>query len=179
MSRIGKLPIKLPTGVDINLGIENKINIKSKLGEMSHTYPTCLDVVEENNNISVKRNDNTRESAKMQGLFRSLISNSVMGLDKKFEKILELQGVGYRAQVAGQSITLNLGFSHPVILEIPENVDVLVKANTTISIMGFDKEKVGLFASQIRDRRPPEPYKGKGVKYKDEIILRKAGKSGK
>jgi large subunit ribosomal protein L6 len=115
----------------------------------------------------------------MQGLFRSLISNSVVGLHSKFERILTLQGVGYRAQVSGKSITLSLGYSHPVVLEIPNDLEVTVEANTTIKVKGFNKETVGLFASQIRSHRPPEPYKGKGVRYSDEVVLRKVGKSGK
>jgi len=179
MSRIGKLPIKLPDTVNINFINKNEINIKSKLGEMNYIYPDCLDVVSDNGQIVVKRKDQSRESSKMQGLFRSLISNSVVGLDQKFEKVLELQGVGYRAQVSGNSINLNLGYSHPVILQIPKDLTVLVETNTVIKISGFNKETVGLFASQIRDIRPPEPYKGKGVRYRDEVILRKAGKSGK
>ena len=178
MSRIGKLPIELPSGVEINL-INNEINISSKLGKMSHTLPDCLSVVEEDKYLLVKRNDDSRESGAMQGLFRSLISNSVVGLHSKFEKILTLQGVGYRAQVSGKSITLSLGYSHPVVLEIPNDIEVAVEANTTIKVKGFNKETVGLFASQIRSHRPPEPYKGKGVRYIDEVVLRKVGKSGK
>jgi len=179
MSRIGKLPILLPKGVEISLSTKNEITIKSKLGELIHKYPICLEVIKKEEYILVNRTDGSRESSRMQGLFRSLISNAVVGLDVKFNKILELQGVGYRAQVKDNSLVLSLGYSHPINMDIPKDLEVLVSANTNITITGIDKEKVGLFASQIRDSRPPEPYKGKGVRYKDEIILRKAGKSGK
>jgi large subunit ribosomal protein L6 len=178
MSRIGKLPIPIPNNVQVQLE-DDTIKVKGPKGELTHVIPAEIGVVVENNVIIVSKNTTSRKTNEKYGLTRSLINNLVIGVSNEFEKKLQLVGVGYRAQADQKALTLSLGFSHPVIFDIPENIKVKVEANTNISITGVEKEKVGLFAAKIRAKRPPEPYKGKGVRYVDEIVLRKAGKSGK
>lgn len=178
MSRIGKLPIDIPEGVAVKIDT-SLISISGPFGSLERTLPAQLSVKLDNHKLFVLTNENSRKARALHGLFRTLINNMVTGVNKKFEFDLQLKGVGYRCQSSKEKVTLSLGFSHPIELLIPEGVEVQVDANTNIKILGPDKEKVGFFASQIRSYRPPEPYNGKGVLYKDEIILRKAGKSGK
>ena len=175
MSRIGKLPIKLPAGVDINL-IGADITVKGKFGTLENTIPDVLEIGQNDGTLVVTVKNETREARALHGLYRTLVNNMVIGVSEQFQKSLKLVGVGYRAAVQGKTLVLNLGYSHPVNIDIPENITVEVVQNTTINIKACDKEQLGLFASKVRAWRPPEPYKGKGILYQGEQILRKAGK---
>ena len=178
MSRIGKLPITIPDSVDINY-TESKITVKGKFGTLENQIPESIVILENNGQLSVQIKEQKKDSKAMHGLYRTLINNMVLGVSQQFDLTLILKGVGYRAAVQGKEIVLNLGYSHPVKLEIPSNITVEVVQNTTINLKSCDKEALGLFAANIRSWRLPEPYKGKGILYKDEQIIRKAGKSGK
>ena len=178
MSRIGKLPIQIPNDVDINY-TNSEITVKGKFGNLGIKIPDSIEIMQNEDTINVSLKENTRSTRALHGLYRSLINNMILGVSKQFELTLILKGVGYRAAVQGNEISLNLGYSHPVKIEIPKTVTVEVVQNTTINIKSCDKELLGLFAANIRSWRRPEPYKGKGILYKNEEILRKAGKSGK
>jgi|TARA_B100000768_G_scaffold178748_1_gene195053 large subunit ribosomal protein L6 len=178
MSRIGKLPIKLPDGVEINYNTPN-LSVKGKFGELQQVIPDSIAIEQTDGNLIVSPKVKTRTSQALHGLYRSLINNMVTGVSEQFKITLLLQGVGYRAAIQGKKIILNLGYSHQVELEIPTGIAINVVKNTTIVLEGCDKEQLGLFASKIRAWRPPEPYKGKGIRYENEIVRRKAGKSGK
>ena len=179
MSRIGKQLIKIPTGVNIDL-TEKSIKVKGPKGEISRDIPSCLTIVRnEDNTLQISRDSDSITSREMHGLFRSLVSNMVIGSSQGFTKVLELKGVGYKASMGGKALTLSLGFSHPIKIEAPEGIKISVENNTIITISGVNKEKVGLIAQQIRAKRPPEPYKGKGVLYQGEVVQRKVGKSSK
>ena len=178
MSRIGKLPIIIPANVDVNWNGE-VIVVKGKFGTLETTIPQTIDIQHNENTLTVSLKNETRSLRSMHGLYRTLINNMVIGVSEQFELTLILKGVGYRAAVQGKEIVLNLGYSHPVNIDIPETVSVEVVQNTTINLKSCDKELLGLFASNIRSWRQPEPYKGKGILYKNEQILRKAGKAGK
>lgn len=178
MSRIGKLPIKVPAGVDVNYKQPN-LTIKGKFGELNQTIPDSILLNEIDGTLVVTPKVKTRNSQALHGLYRSLINNMVVGVSEQFKITLLLQGVGYRGVVQGTKIVLNLGYSHQVELEIPKTISVKVIKNTTLELEGCNKEELGLFASKIRAWRPPEPYKGKGIRYENEIVKRKAGKSGK
>jgi large subunit ribosomal protein L6 len=178
MSRIGKLPIKIPTAVDVT-NDTSVLKVKGKFGTLERSIPEIIGIEETDGNLIVSLKKTTRTNRALHGLYRTLINNMVIGVSEQFLITLTLQGVGYRASVQGKSLILNLGFSHPVDIEIPEGISVEVVQNTTINIKACDKEQLGLFAAKVRSWRPPEPYKGKGILYKDEKILRKAGKSGK
>lgn len=178
MSRIGKLPITIPENVDINYS-ESEITVKGKFGTLQTKIPNVIHIVQDNNTLNVNLKTETRSVRALHGLYRTLINNMIIGVSEQFELTLILKGVGYRAIVQGNQIILNLGYSHPVTMEIPNNVSVEVVQNTTINLKSCDKELLGLFASKIRAWRQPEPYKGKGILYKNEQIIRKAGKSGK
>jgi len=178
MSRIGKLPIKVPAGVDVNYKQPN-LTIKGKFGELNQTIPDSILLNEIDGTLIVTPKVKTRNSQALHGLYRSLINNMVVGVSEQFKITLLLQGVGYRGAVQGTKIVLNLGYSHQVELEIPKTISVKVIKNTTLELEGCNKEELGLFASKIRAWRPPEPYKGKGIRYENEIVKRKAGKSGK
>ena len=178
MSRIGKIPIKIPKNVDIIFN-KSQLTIKGTFGTLQKTIPEILEIQQNNNYLSVSRKTQTRVGRALHGLYRTLINNMIIGVSEQFKMTLILKGVGYRAFVQNQSIILNLGYSHPVKLLIPEGISVEVVQNTIINLTGYDKENLGLFASNIRSCRPPEPYKGKGILYEGEIIKRKAGKSGK
>jgi len=178
MSRIGKLPIKVPANVDVNLN-ELDIVVKGKFGTLQNTIPEVLQVEQNEDKLIVTVKNETRTNRALHGLYRTLINNMVIGVSEQFQLTLNLQGVGYRAAVQSDSIVLNLGYSHPVKMTIPDGIAVEVVQNTTINLKACDKEALGLFASNIRSWRPPEPYKGKGILYKGEIVKRKAGKSGK
>jgi len=178
MSRIGKLPIDIPENVDVNY-TKSKIRVKGEFGTLQTTIPDTIEIRQENQLLNVAIKENTRNLKALHGLYRTLVNNMVIGVSKQFQVTLLLKGVGYRAVVQGNKIILNLGYSHPVQLDIPENISVDVIQNTTIHLKSCDKELLGLFASNIRAWRQPEPYKGKGILYQNEQILRKAGKSGK
>jgi len=178
MSRIGRLGIPIPNDVDINY--ENfQITVKGKFGILQTDIPKALEVIENDKILTIEVKENIKNVKALHGLYRTLINNMVIGVSKQFEIILTLNGVGYRASVTGNELILNLGYSHPVQISIPETITVEVIKNTTISLKSCDKELLGLFAANIRSWRRPEPYKGKGILYKNEQILRKAGKSGK
>ena len=178
MSRIGKLPIKIPTNVDVSC-TGAQIIIKGKFGTLQNTIPNVIGIKQNNGNLIVTVKNQTRPTRALHGLYRTLIYNMVVGVSERFKVTLLLQGVGYRAIVQEKFIVLNLGYSHPVKIPIPEGISVEVVQNTTINLKGCNKEHLGLFASKIRSWRSPEPYKGKGILYKGEVINRKAGKSGK
>ena len=178
MSRIGKLPVNVPKNVNVEL-TGQEIKVKGPHGELLHTIPSEIEVSVNEDQIVVNKKIETRIARQKYGLTRALINNMVIGVSEKFERRLQMIGVGYRSAVSGNSLTLNVGFSHPVVFEAPKDIEIKVEANTNIIISGPDKEKVGLLASQIRAVRPPEPYKGKGIRYSDEYVMRKAGKSGK
>jgi len=178
MSRIGKLPITIPENVDINCN-ESEITVKGKFGVLQTKIPDIITITQNDGILKVGLKEETKSVRSLHGLYRTLINNMVIGVSTQFDLTLVLKGVGYRAAVQGNEIVLNLGYSHPVEMEIPKDISVQVVQNTTINLKSCDKELLGLFASNIRSWRKPEPYKGKGILYKDEQILRKAGKSGK
>jgi large subunit ribosomal protein L6 len=178
MSRIGKLPIKIPAGVNVtNNGLH--IIVKGKFGTLQNQLPDSLSIQQTDSNLIVTLQNYTREGRALHGLYRTLINNMLIGVSEQFQINLSLKGVGYRATVQGKSIILNLGYSHPVQMEIPEGISVEVLKNVDINIKSCDKEQLGLFAAKVRSWRTPEPYKGKGIIYEGEIVKRKAGKSGK
>nr|YP_009093243.1 ribosomal protein L6 [Roundia cardiophora]AIR75916.1 ribosomal protein L6 [Roundia cardiophora] len=178
MSRIGKLPIKIPANVNVT-NDDSTLVVKGQFGTLEQPIPKILGVEQIDGNLIVSLKDETRTNRSLHGLYRTLINNMVIGVSEQFSLTLILQGVGYRANVQGTTLVLNLGFSHPVNINVPETILVEVVQNTTINIKACDKEQLGLFAAEIRSWRPPEPYKGKGILYSGEQILRKAGKSGK
>ena len=180
MSRIGKLPIKIPPLTETLFNDNTSIlEITGKYGKLQIKIPQVLTINEKKNVLLVNLKSITRNNRALQGLYRTLINNMYIGVSNQFSKTLNLQGVGYRALVKGKSLILNLGFSHPVEIPIPDYISIEVIQNTTINIKSSDKQLLGMFADKVRSWRPPEPYKGKGILYKDEQILRKAGKSGK
>lgn len=178
MSRIGKRPIPIPQKVTVTLdGLT--VVVKGPKGELTRTLPSGVILSQEGDTIVVKRRDESRLARERHGLCRTLIANMVDGVSQGFQKRLEIQGVGYRAQVQGRSLNLSLGYSHPVQFEPPEGIQFAVEGNTNVTVSGIDKEIVGDIAARIRAARPPEPYKGKGVRYAGEQVRRKAGKAGK
>jgi large subunit ribosomal protein L6 len=178
MSRIGKLPIIVPKDVDINYdGL--KITVKGKFGTLQTNIPEVIAVEQTEGIINISLKNEKRSFKALHGLFRTIINNMVIGVSEQFQLTLVLKGVGYRALVQADEIILSLGYSHPVKLKIPETISVEVIQNVTINLKSCDKELLGLFAANIRSWRKPEPYKGKGILYNNEQILRKAGKSGK
>ncbi len=178
MSRIGKLPIKIPANVEITWDKSDLI-VKGKFGILQNTIPEVIQINQTNDTLVVNLIENARINTALYGLYRTLINNMIIGVSEQFKITLNLKGIGYRASVQGQDLILNLGYSHPVKISIPLNISVDIIQNTIINLKSCDKEKLGLFASQIRSWRLPEPYKGKGIIYEGEIIKRKAGKSGK
>ena len=178
MSRIGKLPITIPNGVEVNYS-ETKVSVKGKFGTLETKIPETILIQQDDKILTIKLKNEIRSLRSIHGLYRTLINNMIVGVSEQFELTLILKGVGYRAAVQGKEIVLNLGYSHPVNIEIPEFISVEVVQNTTINLKSCDKELLGLFAANIRTWRRPEPYKGKGILYKNEQILRKAGKAGK
>ncbi|MGI6049237.1 MAG: 50S ribosomal protein L6 [Acetivibrionales bacterium] len=177
MSRIGKMPIEIPAGVDVKLD-GNNISVKGPLGNLISSFHPNMIVEKEGNIISVKRPNDEKQNRSLHGLTRSLISNMVTGVSKGFEKQLEIVGVGFRAQKQGKKLILTIGYSHPVEFEEPKGITIEAPSANTIIVKGADKQLVGEVAAQIRKMRPPEPYKGKGIKYSDEVIIRKEGKAG-
>lgn len=179
MSRIGRLPIAIPAGVEVNVAEGNVVTVKGPKGTLERTVPVEMDVKVENNEVVVTRPSDLKKMKSLHGLTRTLINNMVIGVTQGYEKVLEINGVGYRASKQGKTISFNLGFSHPVEMTDPEGIESVMEGQNKIIIRGIDKEKVGQYAAEIRDLRRPEPYKGKGIKYADEVIRRKVGKTGK
>lgn len=178
MSRIGKRPITIPAKVQVTID-GSHIAVKGPKGELSRSLPAAVNVQQEGETLLVNRQDESRTSRQLHGLSRTLVANMVEGVSEGFQRRLEIQGVGYRAQVQGRNLTLNVGYSHPVQIEPPEGVELVVENNTNVIVSGFNKELVGNTAAKIRSVRPPEPYKGKGIRYAGEVVRRKAGKAGK
>lgn len=178
MSRIGRMPIAIPGGVTVDIAENNHVTVKGAKGTLERTLPAGLIIEKDGETIVVKRPDETKKMKSLHGLSRTLIYNMVVGVTEGYKKVLEVNGVGYRAQKQGKVLTLNLGYSHPVEMEDPEGLETVVEGNK-ITVSGIDKEKVGQYAAEIREKRKPEPYKGKGIKYETEHIRRKAGKTGK
>ena len=178
MSRIGKLPIVIPDKVTVRIDGQH-ITVKGSKGSLEQTLPTKIAIEQEDGKIRFIREDDSRTARERHGLCRTLVANMVQGVSQGFEKRLEIQGVGYRAQAQGRKLTLNVGYSKPVEMAIPEGLKVAVENNTLVIVNGIDKEMVGNMAAKIRAVRPPEPYKGKGIRYQDEFVRRKAGKAGK
>lgn len=178
MSRIGKRSISIPGKVTVTINGQS-IAVKGPKGELSRVLPDGVAVTQEGDTLVVARKDESRMARERHGLCRTLVANMVEGVSQGFQKRLEIQGVGYRAQVQGRTLTLNMGYSHPVQIEPPEGIQFTVENNTNVMISGIDKEIVGNTAAKIRAVRPPEPYKGKGIRYAGELVRRKAGKAGK
>ena len=179
MSRIGRMPIAIPAGVTVTIAENNVVSVKGPKGELVRELPVEMEIKEEEGKIIVTRPNDLKRMKSLHGLTRTLISNMVTGVTAGYEKKLEINGVGYRASKAGKKLTLNLGYSHPVEMEDPEGIETVMEGQNIIFVRGIDKEKVGQFAAEIRSKREPEPYKGKGIKYADEVIRRKVGKTGK
>ena len=178
MSRIGKLPIIIPTNVNI-VHDKIKITVKGKFGTIEKKIPELIKIEENNNSLIISPKTQTRVNRSLHGLYRTLINNMIIGVSEQFKTVLILKGVGYRASVQNQTLILNLGYSHPIEIQIPNDTSVEISQNTVLNLSGIDKQQLGLFASKIRSWRPPEPYKGKGIFYEGETIKVKAGKSGK
>jgi large subunit ribosomal protein L6 len=174
------MPVEIPAGVEIKLDeAENTVTVKGPKGTLTRTFSSAMTLKQENGHIVITRPNDNKEIKALHGLTRALLHNMVVGVTTGFEKVLEINGVGYRAAKQGKVLNLTLGYSHPVNMEDPEGIETEVQNQTTIIVRGIDKEKVGQHAANIRFKRPPEPYKGKGIKYKDETIRRKVGKTGK
>ena len=178
MSRIGRLPIDIPAGVEVKIEEGNKVTVKGPKGTLEKCLPVEMTIKVEDNQVVVTRPNDLKKMKSLHGLTRSLIANMITGVSEGYEKKLEINGVGYRAQKKGKEITINLGFSHPVVMTDPEGIETVMEGQNVIIVKGIDKEKVGQYAAEIRELRKPEPYKGKGIKYADEVIRRKVGKTG-
>lgn len=178
MSRIGKKIIEVPEGIDVNID-GSHISVKGPKGSLQKTFRSEFEIKKENGTILVTHSSINRDADALHGLTRTLISNMIEGVSKGFEKTLEINGVGYKALLQGRNLLLNLGFSHQVNYALPEGVDAVIEKQTVVTLKGIDKELIGLVASNLRSLREPEPYKGKGIKYKEERIIKKEGKTGK
>ena len=179
MSRIGRMPIAIPAGVTVTIAEKNVVSVKGPKGELVRELPVEMEIKEEEGKIIVTRPNDLKRMKSLHGLTRTLIANMITGVTAGYEKKLEINGVGYRAAKAGKKLTLSLGYSHPVEMEDPEGIETVMEGQNIIFVRGIDKEKVGQFAAEIRSKREPEPYKGKGIKSADEVIRRKVGKTGK
>ncbi len=180
MSRIGLKPIVIPAGVDFSVDDDNTVTVKGPNGTLTQSVNKDIKIDVDGSEVKFSRPSDDKEHRSLHGLYRALVANMVTGVTTGFSKKLEINGVGYRVQLeGGNKLNLTLGFSHPVIMEAPEGIKLECPTQTTIVISGADKQKVGQFAAQVREKRPPEPYKGKGIKYADEHIRRKEGKAGK
>lgn len=179
MSRIGLMPVVVPDGVDVKIKGSN-VQVKGPKGELQHTFPAAMEIKLDKGEVTVKRPSDEPNHRALHGMTRALINNMVVGVSSGFSKVLEVNGVGYRARLEGKNLILNVGFSHPVEVVPPEGIEFEVDDRTRqITVRGYDKQVVGHITADIRKVRPPEPYKGKGIKYLDERIRRKAGKAGK
>ena len=179
MSRVGKMPIAIPAGVTVTVTPENVVTVKGPKGELVKAMHKDINIAVEDAQVVVTRPSDVKEHRALHGLTRALLNNMVVGVSQGFSKTLELNGVGYRAQLPGKKLVMNLGYSHPVEVEAVDGVDFKLDGTTKVIVEGIDKEKVGAVAANIRSWRKPEPYKGKGIKYSDEVIRRKEGKTGK
>lgn len=179
MSRIGRLPIPVPADVTVTIAEGNVVTVKGPKGTLTESLPSEMDIKLEDGHVVVSRPNDLKRMKSLHGLTRTLIANMVTGVTKGYEKVLEINGVGYRAQKQGKKLVLTLGYSHPVEMEDPEGIETVLDGQNKITVKGIDKQKVGQWAAEIRDKRRPEPYKGKGIKYADETIRRKEGKTGK
>ena len=179
MSRIGRMPIAVPAGVTVDIAENNKVTVKGPKGELVRVLPEAMDIKKDGDEIIVSRPNDLKKNRALHGLTRTLINNMVVGVTDGYEKKLEVNGVGYRAQKQGKKLVLSLGYSHPVEMEDPEGIETVLDGQNLIIVKGIDKEKVGQYAAEIRSKRAPEPYKGKGIKYDYEVIRRKVGKTGK
>ena len=178
MSRIGRMPIAVPAGVTVDIAENNHVTVKGPKGTLERTLPSEMDIKLEGDEVIVTRPNDLKKMKSLHGLTRTLIHNMVVGVSEGYTKELEVNGVGYKAAKQGKKLVLSLGYSHPVEMEDPDGIETKVDGNKII-VSGISKEKVGQFAAEIRDKRRPEPYKGKGIKYVDEVIRRKVGKTGK
>ena len=179
MSRIGRMPIAIPAGVTVDIAENNKVTITGPKGTLERVLPAEMEIKLDGTTVTVSRPNDLKKMKSLHGLTRTLIHNMVVGVTEGYEKKLEVNGVGYRAQKNGKTLVLSLGYSHPVEMTDPEGIEVAVDGQNLIIVKGIDKEKVGQYAAEIRSKREPEPYKGKGIKYVDEVIRRKVGKTGK
>ncbi|MBR0397687.1 MAG: 50S ribosomal protein L6 [Eubacterium sp.] len=177
MSRVGRMPVAVPDGVTVDIKAGNDVTVKGPLGTLQRVLPEEMEIKMEDGQIIVNRPNDLKRMKSLHGLTRSLIANMVEGVSKGYQKVLEINGVGYRAAKSGKKLTLNLGYSHPIEMDDPEGLETIVEGNK-ITVKGISKEKVGQYAAEIREKRAPEPYKGKGIKYSDEVIKRKVGKTG-
>ena len=179
MSRIGRMPIAIPSGVTVEVAENNKVTVKGPKGTLERVLPEAMDIKVDGEEVVVSRPNDLKKNKALHGLTRTLIYNMVIGVTEGYEKKLEVNGVGYRAQKQGKKLVLSLGYSHPVEMEDPEGIETVLDGQNIIIVKGIDKEKVGQYAAEIRSQREPEPYKGKGIKYDTEVIRRKVGKTGK
>ena len=178
MSRIGRMPVAIPAGVTVDIAEGNKVTVKGAKGTLVRELPVEMEIKIEDGHVVVTRPNDLKKMKSLHGLTITLIHNMVVGVSEGYEKVLEVNGVGYRAQKQGKKLVLSLGYSHPVEMEDPEGLETTVDGNKIV-VKGISKEKVGQYAAEIREKRAPEPYKGKGIKYADEVIRRKVGKTGK
>ena len=179
MSRIGRMPIAIPSGVTVEVAENNKVTVKGPKGTLERVLPEAMDIKVDGEEVVVSRPNDLKKNKALHGLTRTLIYNMVVGVTEGYEKKLEVNGVGYRAQKQGKKLVLSLGYSHPVEMEDPEGIETVLDGQNIIIVKGIDKEKVGQYAAEIRSKREPEPYTGKGIKYDTEVIRRKVGKTGK
>lgn len=179
MSRIGRMPIAIPAGVTVDIAENNKVTVKGPKGTLERVLPIEMTITKEGEELVVTRPSDLKKMKSLHGLTRTLLANMITGVTSGYEKVLIINGVGYRAAKQGKTLTLSLGYSHPVVMEDPEGLESVLEGQNKITIKGIDKEKVGQYAAEIRIKRKPEPYKGKGIKYADEVIRRKVGKTGK
>ncbi len=179
MSRIGKQPVKVPAGVTVSIADGNVVTVKGPKGELVRKFAHELTIEQEDGKVVVSRPNDLKRIKALHGLTRTLIHNMVTGVSEGYQKVLEINGVGYRAAKQGKKLVLSLGYSHPVEMDDPEGIETVLDGQNKIIVKGISKEKVGQYAAEIRMKRPPEPYKGKGIKYETETIRRKVGKTGK
>ena len=179
MSRIGRMPIAVPAGVTVDIAENNKVTVKGPKGTLERVLAPEMTIEKDGDTIVVKRPNDLKRMKSLHGLTRTLLNNMIIGVTDGYQKVLEINGVGYRAAKQGSKLVLSLGYSHPVEMEDPEGLEVVVEDQNKVIVKGIDKEKVGQYAAEIREKRAPEPYKGKGIKYADEVIRRKVGKTGK
>ena len=170
MSRIGRMPIAVPAGVTVDIAENNKVTVKGPKGELTRVLPEAMDIKLDGDNVVVTRPNDLKKNKSLHGLTRTLIYNMIVGVTEGYTKVLEVNGVGYRAQKQGKKLVLSLGYSHPVEMEDPEGIETVLDGQNKITVKGIDKEKVGQYAAEIRSKRAPEPYKGKGVRYADEVV---------